>query len=723
MKDPKVILAKSISYGGTDLLTHTQHVVICIRKMAKEMLFDFDEQLAIKAAVLHDLGKAHPKFQRKLSGSRSTTLLETFEEDAYVHRHEISSLAFLPCFPKEEWPVLTDMVVAHHKPIETPSNDGKGILDMQSQCRDWLSNHLIEWEVWQQYGIAILRQFGYACPDSISREDATEALLCAAAHCKAKKRGWSAYRGLLKAADHFASALAERVEEHIQCSFEMPDLTFFHATNRMSDLYPLSKIATDDHRRHTMVVAPTGAGKTDFLMKRTKGRVFYTLPFQASINAMWARFKEVVPNKDIRVLHAVSKLTVGKNNTDEQLLQPLAGSCIKVLTPYQLAGTVFGIAGFESVLLDIKGCDVILDEIHTYSGYSRSMVLEIVKVLIHFNCRIHIGTATMPTVLYNELLQILGGRDHVYEIKLADEILDLFNRHRIYKISGDEEIVPLVQQAVDAKEKLLIVCNTVARAQNVFGVIIEAFPGVAKMLIHSRFKRADRYRKEVELKEKYNGNGHQDKGIAPCIVVATQVVEVSLDISFDRMITDCAPLDGMIQRFGRINRVRTVDSMHHQKPIHVLAPQEDKRPYDRDLLQISYEQLPDAGRILEERTLQQKIDRVYPRLEQKEIDIHLKFKAGNCTMKELTDNRRGILMDALEIDGACCVLEADRQQYLDASWEERIALEIPVNWKVISRRRNELEQLSVGSRPFVVPQIQEQYEIYGLRLVDHDIIL
>jgi CRISPR-associated endonuclease/helicase Cas3 len=189
------------------------------------------------------------------------------------------------------------------------------------------------------------------------------------------------------------------------------------------------------------------------------------------------------------------------------------------------------------------------------------------------------------------------------------------------------------------------------------------------------------------------------------------------------MITDCAPLDGMIQRFGRINRVRTVDSMHHQKPIHVLAPQEDKRPYDRDLLQISYEQLPDAGRILEERTLQQKIDRVYPRLEQKEIDIHLKFKAGNCTMKELTDNRRGILMDALEIDGACCVLEADRQQYLDASWEERIALEIPVNWKVISRRRNELEQLSVGSRPFVVPQIQEQYEIYGLRLVDHDIIL
>lgn len=110
-------------------------------------------------------------------------------------------------------------------------------------------------------------------------------------------------------------------------------------------------------------------------MKRTNGRVFYTLPFQASINAMWARFKDVVPNKDIRVLHAISEIVLGKSNPDEQLLQPLVGSSIKVLTPYQLAGIVFGISGFESILLDIKGCDVILDEVHTYSGYSRSMVL------------------------------------------------------------------------------------------------------------------------------------------------------------------------------------------------------------------------------------------------------------------------------------------------------------------------------------------------------------
>ncbi|MFX6702242.1 hypothetical protein ABTH29_20300, partial [Acinetobacter baumannii] len=78
-------------------------------------------------------------------------------------------------------------------------------------------------------------------------------------------------------------------------------------------------------RKHTLVVASTGAGKTDFLLRRSKGRVFYTLPYQASINSMWERIKSVVPNKDIRLLHATSRI-VTKNNIDEQILQPLAGS-------------------------------------------------------------------------------------------------------------------------------------------------------------------------------------------------------------------------------------------------------------------------------------------------------------------------------------------------------------------------------------------------------------
>lgn len=723
MKGLNHILAKSVLYGGTDLLTHTQHVALCIKKMANDFQFEFDEAIALKGAILHDLGKAHTKFQKRISGNYKQSLLKVAEDEGYVHRHEISSLAFLPCFPKAEWPTLIDMVVAHHKSIEAPNNDGKGILDLKTQDRNWLKNHLIDWEEWSQFGIEIIKNFGIECPNRISLSEAENALRFTVDYCDAKKKGWSAYRGLMKSADHFASALADKVEDNLKQTFEVPDLSFYNNPARISALYPLSKISADDKRMHTMVVAPTGAGKTDFLMQRTKGRVFYTLPFQASINAMWARFKVVVPNKDIRVLHAISKIVVGKTNTEEQLMQPLVGSSIKVLTPFQLAGIIFGISGFETILLDIKECDVILDEVHTYSGYSRSMILEVVKVLKHFGCRIHIGTATMPTALYNELLEILGGPDDVYEVKLGKEELDQFNRHKIYKIKNGEDLIPIIRNTVDYKEKLLIVCNTIKKAQNVFRQMTDEFPDVSKILIHSRFKRSDRFQRELLLKETFNGNGKENKGISPCIVVATQVVEVSLDISFDRMITESAPLDGLIQRFGRVNRSRTEESIKFQKPIHVIEPKGNVLPYNLELLKKSFEQLPDDGEILQERTLQQKIDNVYPNLDKKEIDIHLKFRDGQFTMKELTDNRKGILIEALEIEGATCILEADRQKYIDAAWEERINIEIPISWKTIARYKKEYEQLNIGSNPFVVPQNETDYEIYGLQLVEHDIML
>lgn len=723
MIELKDILAKSILYGGTDLLTHTQHVALCAQKMATSFQYDFNDSIVLKGAILHDLGKAHPKFQKRVSGYSRQRLLEVFEDEGYIHRHEISSLAFLPCFPKEEWSTLIDMVVGHHKSIETQNKEGKGILDLKTQDRNWLQNHLIDWEEWSQFGLGIIRSFGIECPNIILYSEAENALRYVVDFCERKKKGWSTYRGLLKGADHFASALVEKTEVNLKNTFEIPDLSFYRNSNRTNELYPLSKVSTQDKRMHTIVVAPTGAGKTDFLMKRTKGRVFYTLPFQASINAMWTRFKDVVPNKDIRVLHAISKLVVGESNIEEQLLQPLVGSSIKVLTPYQMAGIVFGISGFETILLDITGCDVILDEVHTYSGYSRSMVLEIVKVLKHFGCRIHIGTATMPSVLYNELLEILGGSDAVFEVKLEEEELDKFNRHKIYKLKNDEGIIPVIQNAIDGEEKLLIVCNTIKKAQEVYKQMIDLFPNIHKMLIHSRFKRSDRFQRELLLKERFNGNGKENKGIKPCIVVATQVVEVSLDISFDRMITECAPLDGMIQRFGRVNRVRTDESIKFQKPIHVIEPKGNVLPYQLDLLQKSFEQLTEKGEILQERTLQNKIDNVYPDLDKKEIDIHLKFKEGQFTMKELTDNRKGILIDVLEVDGATCILEVDRQKYIDASWERRIDIEIPINWKTISRYRKQFEQLNLGSNPFVVPQNEADYEVYGLQLVEHNIIL
>ena len=61
-------------------------------------------------------------------------------------------------------------------------------------------------------------------------------------------------------------------------------------------------------------------------------------------------------------------------------MQDKAGAPLKVLTPYQVASIAFGTRGYEAMLVDIKGCDVILDEIHTYADISRAIVLRVIEV-------------------------------------------------------------------------------------------------------------------------------------------------------------------------------------------------------------------------------------------------------------------------------------------------------------------------------------------------------
>lgn len=711
MKELSEILAKSKDYGGTTLLEHTQHVVMVTELFAMKYAYRFDLEIVRKGAVLHDLGKAHPHFQRKIHNINGESLGDE-RTWSFIHRHELSSLGFLPVFPKTEWSDLVDLVVAHHKSIEKDAGE-KGILDLDDRFSDWKEKHLMEWESWSKHGLKILQYFGYARTiSSIPREDAEASLEWAVGYCEGKKTGWSRLRGFLKSADHFASAFSEATPDKLSRLFEKPDLSFYHHTNRKNPLYPLSAVCTDDSRPHTLVVAPTGAGKTDFLLKRTHGRIFYTLPFQASINAMYQRFKRTIPTNDIRLLHAASKI-VERRRRDEQVLQPLAGSAVKVMTPHQFAAIIFGTAGFESIMLDVQGTDVILDEIHTYSDFAQAMVIEIVQTLLRLDCRLHIGTATMPSVLYKKLLEILGGKEAVYEVSLKEDVLDTFNRHQVYKLHDESTVPNLLKHAFKQNEKVLLIYNTVKGAQAAFMELAnnDDFKGVPKMLLHSRFRRGDRVKLENELTEKYN----KEKG--PCLVVSTQVVEVSLDISFDRMITQCAPLDALIQRFGRVNRTRSEDTIGRYKPVHVIAPAENVRPYEMGIIKASYNQLPDNGALLEEKTLQAKIDAIYPELDMKAIDVHLIYRNGKYTLAELCDNHGVDLVKVLEIESATCVLQSDRDKYLTAGWEDRLLLEIPVNYNTIRKYKDHYERLEVGSYPFVVRQDLEEYEFIGLNVV------
>ncbi len=706
------LLAKSPDQGGLTLEEHTRHVVEAMTHMASELDVAFD--IARRGAILHDLGKGHPFFQAMVRDE--LTDQDWIEQEP--HRHEISSLLFLPLVDEDEWPQMVDLIAAHHKSIKKDRSE-RGLIDLVREYGPSrvFERHQEKWESWGPEAIEIAATFGIE-PRSIDEEARRAAFDVALAHCRTNEDGWSALRGVMMSADHFASNYTYETADEVDDLHREPDLTGYRENGgpyTASDLYPLSKLDTDDERPHTLVTAPTGAGKTNFLLGRCNGRVFYTLPFQASINAMYRRvqtdlYEHFDARADVRRLHATSRIELDDDVEEDPDLQRHPGASVKVMTPYQMASIVFGTAGYEAMALDLQGNDVILDEVHTYDGVARSMVLQIVKMLVELGCRVHIGTATIPSALSEALMEVLGGEEKVQRVRLDDETLDTFNRHRIHKCSTPEAAWGALDDLLEQGGRVLFVSNQVDSAQRRFRMVRERYPDVPAMLIHSRYKRRDRAELEdqIEVFEQQEG---------PCVVCATQVVEVSLDISFDAMITDAAPLDGMIQRFGRVNRERSEETIGRLKPIYVIAPPEDDAailPYDAETVRASFDALPADGDVLREANVQERIDAVYPNVEIPEVDTHFIWQDGRYRIQKLQHRPKSVLLKALNINSETCILRSEAQQYADAGWEERQQMHIPVP---VSFKRFEEEWgrlPDIGHEPLCPPD--HLYDPDGLRL-------
>jgi CRISPR-associated endonuclease/helicase Cas3 len=685
------MLAKGKKNGALALDAHLRHVSTVCTCIAKHLDYDKKEiELAAKAGILHDIGKAHPDFQRRL-------LADTFQYDSnkIPLRHEISSILFLPLFPQEEWPALIDYIIAHHKSISYRAEDKLGIIMLCEEYGDEeiFEKHSAHWEEWSPAALDILQGLGlHTFP--ITKQQALQAFEFVVEYCysilKKHQNMISWRKGILMAADYYASGLCSDIGA--EQLFRVPDITFF---SRVNSLYPLSLCSSESPKKHTLVKAPTGAGKTDFLMRRCKNRIFYTLPFQASINAMYERFKSVMPGQDIRLLHGSS--VVKTSAKEAQILQGLCGASVKVLTPHQLACLATGSKGFEALAIDIKGCDIILDEIHCYSDTAQALVLEMIRVLLKLDCSIHIGTATLPTDLEYRILEILGDSDNVYTVELTAMQKDEFDRHIVYKHQNFEEVLPIIQTSCQANEKLIIVANTVDRAQAYYQRVSQEFPGVKTLLLHSRFRRQDRSELENQLYHLFENQNQ------PIVIISTQVIEVSLDISADRMITECAPIDALVQRFGRVNRKRSIDTPKQYKPVHVISPEglKNNRPYKNEILLSSYQQLQDA-QIFREKDIQAKLDAVYPRIIPLDKSLHFVWEKDHFRLPMLCHFPYGHLQEMLDIDSSCGILYSDVQAYEQANWNEKRKLEIPLPASMRYRDFTSFEQLDYGSRPLVI---------------------
>ncbi|MDR1321797.1 MAG: type I-E CRISPR-associated protein Cse1/CasA [Gracilibacteraceae bacterium] len=102
-----------------------------------------------------------------------------------------------------------------------------------------------------------------------------------------------------------------------------------------------------------------------------------------------------------------------------------------------------------------------------------------------------------------------------------------------------------------------VICNTVDRAQQTALLLKERMGMTTDIeIIHARFMGFDRMRKEKALRDKLGPRSNTEDGSRPgrLIVVGTQVLEQSLDIDFDLLFSDIAPMDLMLQRVGRLHR-------------------------------------------------------------------------------------------------------------------------------------------------------------------------
>lgn len=635
--------AKSVPNGGSKeeqvtLKQHLDDTVKCAQDFFEKFGHYFTEKekaIIIEACRVHDLGKANIVFQSKIN--KELDVIKTQEiPHGFLSAMTTSPEEFknhIPEADNDDYKAFYTAVYHHH--VREDKNGDDIILNFCKKyynpyIRDFLNDESIKAKVSGINKYLLFRNTGSISGSKyiMSCYDKNEYL-----------HEWQEFvliKGLLNKFDYTVSAGYTEAED---CS----DFTTKYLKTSIENIFqqhglrPVQEYMRDKCDKNLVVVAPTGMGKTEASLLWLNGeKGFYTLPYVVSSNAIYERIRDRYEYKDVAILHSDSMHYYFEdqvNETDSDgyekyqkaklLSQPLT-----ICTVDQLFKFVYKALGTEIFAATLKYSKIIIDEIQAYSPSVIAAIIYGLKIVTDMGGKFAIITATFPPVLGSLMHKYGLMADNQYEYRDFSALSNL-KRHWIDIKDGDIEIDRVVEDSYD--KKVLVICNTVKKAQQIYKSLTEKTDNVH--LLHARFTKEHKRMLENEI-IKFSDSENETG-----IWVTTQLVEASLDIDFDVLYTEMSTADSLLQRMGRCNRKGRYipDKANIHIYINANGVGVSRAIYNREIYTRSVECLEKyIGRVMTESDKSEYINKVYCTDEIKDTDYYRDIEKFLAMFKELT---------------------------------------------------------------------------------------
>ena len=360
-----------------------------------------------------------------------------------------------------------------------------------------------------------------------------------------------------------------------------------------------------------IVEAPMGIGKTEAALmgvellstKAKASGMFFGLPTQATSDGIFDRISAWLENlddekKSLQLVHGKAALndsyaSLPRSNIYDEVDRSVmvnewfAGRKTAILDDF-VVGTIdqFLMAALKKKHLTLRHLGfsrkvIVIDEVHAYDAYMNQYLYRALRWMGAYSVPVIILSATLPARTRIELIEnYMRGSGKKWRdverpadwettqeyplITYSDGMtvrqsgsIGVANHFQVSILRlGEEELIQTLDEQLSGGGIAGIVVNTVRRAQEIAKLCSSHFGADLVELLHSNFIATDRIEKETRLLQVIA------KGVKrpyKRIIVGTQVIEQSLDIDFDLLVSDLAPMDLLIQRIGRLHRHSPVE--------------------------------------------------------------------------------------------------------------------------------------------------------------------